>query len=90
MWGQPQDLATGEAGMPPLRPSPAKLGASTCYGAGEDAQGMCIVHPLNIEAFFPARKREAQQDIHPGGQGSRAEPRQRTSVPGTERCWRTH
>lgn len=54
---------------------PSQTGSSTCYGAGEDAQGVCVIHPLNIKAFFPAREKEAQQGISTtwGGVWSRAQ-----------------
>lgn len=61
MQSQPhaQDLAAGDRCLLSAHP---QLN-STCYGAGEDAQGVRIIHPLNIKAFFPAKEWEGQQGI---------------------------
>ena len=90
MQGQPhaQDPAVGEAGMSPLYPSSAKLGAVPVMGL-EKIPRACVssTHLISKPFFLPERGKLSKAL---GVQGYGAEPRQGTPAPGTGHCRQTH
>lgn len=92
VWGQPhaQDLAAGEAGMSLLCPSPAELGAVPVMGLEKMPRACVSSTHLISKPFFLPERGKLSKALAPGGQGSGAEPRHGTPVPGTEHCQQTH